>query len=116
MLKLDPHFRVVIAAIIWSTTGLFVKYVNLPPTTISFFRLGIPTVLLFVLFRIRKTPLFKKDNKLLLSASTVNAIRMFFFFVGYTYASIRALLLLTMFGMTVTLQAATIGASARAFM
>ena len=43
-----PYLEVIIAAIIWGSTGVFVKFLALPPTTITFFRLAIPTLCLFI--------------------------------------------------------------------
>lgn len=87
-MKLNPYLEVVLAAIIWGSTGFFVKYLNLPPTTMAFFRMGVPTLLLFIFFYFKKTNLFKKNNKYLLLASSLNAIRMFLYFVGFTLTTI----------------------------
>ncbi len=85
---LNPYFEVIFAAIAWSTSGVFIKYLNLPPTTISFFRLAVPTIILLVFFAIKKTPVFKGNNKLLLAVSSLNVARTFFYFLGFTYTSI----------------------------
>lgn len=85
---LNPYFEVIFAAIAWSTSGVFIKYLNLPPTTISFFRLAVPSGILLVFFAIKKTSIFKGNNKLLLAVSSLNVARTFFYFLGFTYTSI----------------------------
>jgi drug/metabolite transporter (DMT)-like permease len=85
---LGPYLEVVIAAIIWGSAGAFVKLLNLPPATISFFRLAVPTIILLAFFAVKKVRLFKGDNKLILSASLLNVVRTFLYFVGFTYTSI----------------------------
>ena len=87
-MELSPYLEVIIAATIWGSGGAFVKYLNLPPTTITFFRLAVPTLFLFIFVAIKKMKIVKKDNKLMLFASSLNAIRMFFFFLAFTYTSI----------------------------
>jgi len=87
-MKFDAYFEVILAAIIWGSTGAFVKYLQLPPTTMSFFRLAIPTLFLLVFFLIKKKPLFKGSNKMMFLASTLNAGRMFLYFLGFTLTSI----------------------------
>jgi len=35
-MKLNPHIEVIFAAIIFGSTGVFVKYLNFPPTIMTF--------------------------------------------------------------------------------
>lgn len=88
-MKINPYLEVIIAAIIWGSAGAFVKIIALPPTTLAFFRLAVPSVFFIALFAIQKTPVFHGNNKLILFASTINAARIFLYFVGFTYASIN---------------------------
>ncbi len=85
---LNPYLETILAGLIWGSTGLFIKYLNLPPTTITFFRLAIPTIILFIFLIIKKVKLFQGNNKLILLASTLNAGRVFLYTVGFTFASI----------------------------
>ncbi|MEA2065169.1 MAG: DMT family transporter [Patescibacteria group bacterium] len=87
-MKFNPCLEVVLASVVWGSTGVFVKYLNLPPTTIAFFRLAVPTLILGAFFLFKRTKLFHSKNKLILLASSLNAIRMFFYFVGFTFTSI----------------------------
>ena len=50
--------------------------------------MGIPTIVLFLLFRMQGQKLFQGDIKWMLIASALNAIRMFFYFSGYIYTTI----------------------------
>ena len=87
-MTLNPYFEAIIAGIIWGFSGLFVKYLNLPPTTVTFFRLAVPTVILLLFFLFKKIKLFHGNNKLILLASTLNAARVYLYTIGFTFASI----------------------------
>ncbi len=105
---MNPHLEVMLAAVIWGSAGAFVKYLQLPPTTMAFFRLAIPTIILFLYFQIKKTNVFRGNPKPLLAASAINAVRMFFYFVGFTYASIgNAVIMLYTWPIFTTLLAIT---------
>ncbi len=91
---MNPYQKVVIAAIIFGSSGSFVKILNLPITTISFFRMLIPTVLLFIYFKVKGIKILPNNYRLLLLASLLNALRMFFYFAGYTYTSIGTAVIL----------------------
>ena len=82
------YFKIVVAAIIWGSSGAFVKYLDLPSQVLSFIRLSVPTLVLGIYFIIRKEPLFRNNVRLLLIASVINAIRLFFFFIGFLNAPI----------------------------
>lgn len=84
----NPFLEISLAAIIWGSNGIFVKYLNLPVVTISFFRLSVPTIILFFILSFKGVRLFKGDNKLILLASLFNAVRQFLYFVGFTFTSI----------------------------
>lgn len=87
-MALNPYFEAILAGVIWGLSGLFVKYLHLPPTTVTFFRLAVPTFILLLFFIIKKIKLFHGNNKLILLASTLNAARVFLYTVGFTFASI----------------------------
>ena len=87
-MALNPYLEAIIAGIIWGSSGIFVKYLNLPPTTVTFFRLAIPTLILLLFFIFKKIKLFHGNNKLILIASTLNAGRVYLYTVGFTFASI----------------------------
>lgn len=86
--KLNPHLEVIIAASMWGLSGVFIKILNLPPTSVSFFRMAIPTLILSIFFLIKKQKLFKGNNKLMLIASSMNAFRSFLYILAFTLTSI----------------------------
>ena len=93
-MKLSPHLEVIIAATIWSTHGIFVKSLDLAPTTISFFRVAIPTLVLLIYFRFKKSKLIDVDNKaLMLFASFLFAIKTLLTVLGFQLAPISTVIL-----------------------
>lgn len=87
-MKLNPYLAVIIAATIGGSSGVFIKFIDLPPSTITFFRMAVPVIILSVYLLNKGKQLFRGNYKIMLSASLLNAIRMFLFFVGYLYTSI----------------------------
>jgi drug/metabolite transporter (DMT)-like permease len=85
---LNPYLELVIVSLIFGSSGAVIKYLHLPPTTMTFFRMAVPTIVLFVYLYFKKIKLFRKNFRLVLIASFLNAIRLLFFFMGYTLASI----------------------------
>lgn len=60
----------------------------MPPTTLSFFRLGVPTLLLVAYLLFQKTNPIKHLNKPILFASSINGIRTYFYILAFTLTSI----------------------------
>jgi len=87
-MRINPVLEVVIAAIIWGTTGIFIKYLNLSPTSIAFFRAAIPTIVLGIYFIVKKQNIFHINFKYMLFASSLNALRIYLYYVGFTLTSI----------------------------
>jgi len=87
--KIDTnHLKIAIAAIIWGSSGAFVKYLALPAPVISFFRLGVPTLFLGIYFLVRRQSIFRNNIRLVLIASVLNAVRLLFYFIGFLNAPI----------------------------
>ena len=82
------HIKVVLAAIVWGSSGVFIKYLGLPAPLIAFFRVGIPVAVLAAWFIYHREPIFVNGIRLMLVASAVNALRLIFYFVGYLNAPI----------------------------
>jgi len=87
-MNLNPYIAVIIAAVLAGSSGVFIKLLNLPPASITFFRLFIPVIILFCYFRWKQIKLFKGNYKIMLLASSLNAIRIFLYFVAYLFTSI----------------------------
>ncbi len=84
----NPYLSVALATIIWGSSGIFIKYLNLPATTLAFFRTAVPTLILCSYFGIKKINPFRKDLRLILLASFISALSFFFYFVAYNRTSI----------------------------
>lgn len=87
-LKINPYLEIILATVIWGTSGPFVKWIDLPPTSLAFFRTAIPTLFLFGYFRVYRVPLFKGPIWIMLIASLLSSVRIFFYFTAYQYTSI----------------------------
>lgn len=85
---MNPYLEAILATILWASGGVFIKYLQLPPSTLTFFRLAIPMLLLLLFFWIKDIKIFHGNIRLLLLASALNGLRFFLFAVAYTYASI----------------------------
>lgn len=88
MKQIDAFIEVILAGIIWGFSGVFIKFLALPSTTISLIRLAVPTVLLLVWFWYQKTVLFTGPWKTMLLASGLNAVRVYLYYVGFTLTTI----------------------------
>ncbi|MCB9991913.1 MAG: DMT family transporter [Rhodospirillales bacterium] len=84
----NPYLAVTLAALIWGTSGAFVKFLDLPPVTIGFIRTVIPAFALFIYLKAKKTPLFTGNIKPMMIASALNALRTYLVLIGFLYASL----------------------------
>ena len=84
----NPYAKVLLAIFIMGSSGVFIKSINLPPGTLSFFRLSVPASFLYGYFLIKRTNVFRYQSRAMLLGSVLNAIRIFFFVFGFTYTSI----------------------------
>ncbi|WPP50887.1 DMT family transporter [Catalinimonas niigatensis] len=87
-MKLNPYLEVILAILIMGSSGMFVKLLHLTPITLSFFRMALPSFLLFIYFSIQGVNLFRFPFKLMLIGSVINAARIFLFITSYTYTNI----------------------------
>jgi len=87
-MKLNPYLAIILAATIGGANGVFVKLIDLPSTTISFFRMVVPVVFLLLYFSWKKVKIWRGNYKIMLLASVLNAGRMFLYFLAYLYTSI----------------------------
>lgn len=85
---MNPYLQAILAAVIWGSGGAFIKYAHLPATSMSFFRLAVPTVLLGGYFVITQRPIKTPQTKRLLWASALGAVRLPFFYAAFLYTSI----------------------------
>jgi drug/metabolite transporter (DMT)-like permease len=87
-MKLNPYLAILLAATLGASSGVFIKFLQLPSTSITFFRVFVPVVFLLLYFQWKKVKLFQGNYKIMLVASGLNALRMFLYFVAYLYTSI----------------------------
>lgn len=85
---ISPYFEVILAAAIWGSAGVFIKYLNLPPAIITFFRFAVPAVILLAVFVCLKRPVFRGGLRMIFVGSLANVIKTFFYFWGFTLASV----------------------------
>ncbi len=85
---IPPHIKVIAAAILFGSSGVFIKYLNLPVAVITFFRMAVPLAVITAWYLLsgKRPPLIRSGW--MLTASALNALRMVLYFIGYTYASI----------------------------
>lgn len=88
------YLFIITAAIIFGSSGVLVKIVDLPVSSITFFRMCVPFLLMSALFLIKSTPFPSLKDRYMILASLLNAARMFFFFAGYTYGNISTTVIL----------------------
>jgi len=94
-MNISPYFKIIAAAVIFGSSGAFVKYLTLPVGVITFFRMAIPAVLLYLYFVITRHRIPWRGSSVMLVASLLNALRLYFYFMGYTYTTIgKAVILL----------------------
>jgi drug/metabolite transporter (DMT)-like permease len=81
-------FAVLIAATLAGSSGVFIKNLHIPATSIAFIRCALPVLLMGGLMAMRGIPFFRGNYRVMLGASALNALRIFFFFSAYLYTSI----------------------------
>ena len=87
-MKFNPYLAIILAATIGGSSGVFIKLIDLPATTITFFRMAVPVIILLGYLRYKGVKLFRGSYRIMMLASVLNATRMFLFFVGYLYTTI----------------------------
>ncbi|MFP4605037.1 MAG: DMT family transporter, partial [Bacteroidales bacterium] len=89
MLKINPSYlKIILAAVIWGSSGVFIKYLNLHPFVITFFRVGIPVLFIGVFTNWKDLRIIRLTSRLLILASFLNVIRLVFYFIGFLNAPI----------------------------
>ena len=81
-------YLVIFAAILSGISGIIVKYMAIPATSMAWLRMATPTILIGAFLLYRGKNIFREGYKLMLTASVFNMIRMFFFFLAYIYTSV----------------------------
>lgn len=88
-MNLNPYLAIVIAMSLGGFNGALVKMLDLPATTISFFRMAVPTVVIAIfLLGVQKKKLWHGNVKEMLAASALNAARMFLYFLTFFFTTV----------------------------
>lgn len=87
-MKEKAFAAVALGAILTSISGLLIKYMSIPATSMAWIRMTIPAVLMGLWMLWAKVPFFKGNLKFLLTVSVLNSARMYFFFLAYVLTSI----------------------------
>ena len=89
MVKFNTSYlKILLAAIIWGSSGAFIKYIDLHPYLITFFRTAVPVVLIGSFSNWKDLRTIFTASRLMFFASLLNAVRLIFYFIGFTYAPI----------------------------
>lgn len=91
---MNPYLSIITAAIIFGSSGYFIKTVDLPVATITFFRMAVPFSVISMMCVLRGKPFPSLSDKLMLLASLLNGLRVFFYFAGYTFGTISTTVIL----------------------
>lgn len=81
-------WAVLIAASIAGVSGLFIKSMQINPVSQAWLRMATPTVLTAIWLTLTGVPLLQGNWRKMSLVSVLGAVRMVFFFVAYTYATI----------------------------
>jgi len=87
MRRLSPAWQVILAAVLLGSSGVFVKNLDLPPTTLAFFRMGLPVIFLFFYLEEQHLHIWKKFNRTILLSSLFSVLHIVFFYVGFLNTS-----------------------------
>lgn len=82
-------YAIVLCALIAGNNGILIKHMTTLSTgAIAFFRTMVPVLILAPVLFSKTTPLFKGNYKKMLLASTINAVRLYFYLIAFIYTSI----------------------------
>ena len=98
-------YAVILAACIAGSNGVLIKAMpSLTTGTIGWFRVGVPVLFLLPSLLYNREIRIKGDRKMLLLATVINAIRLYFYLVAFMYTSIgNAVVLFYVYPLFVTL-------------
>ena len=82
------YFAVVVSAILAGFGGIFIKLLEMDPTSISWVRMAFPTAVMGGWMAITHTHFFRGNYRKMLWASFLNALRLYLFIVAFVYTSI----------------------------
>ncbi len=88
MFDRHPSLLVLLAASVWATSGLFIRFASLPPASMAFFRMAVPTILIGGYYLLRRHRISRSSLGIRLVASGINALRMLLYLVAFANTTI----------------------------
>lgn len=79
---------IVFAAILSGISGILVKFMDIPATSMAWLRMGTPTVIMGAYLWYKGSSILKPGYKTIMMAGGLNVLRMLFFFLAYIYTSV----------------------------
>lgn len=86
--KYFPYLAIIMACIVWWLNWVFIKYLDLPIVTQTFFRLWVPAICMGLYLLLKKQSLLWDDLKTMTLISIWNAIRLYFLTVAFTFTTV----------------------------
>ncbi len=83
----SPSLRVLLAASLLGTSGLFIKAIETSPVYITLIRTAVPTLFFLLLFALRRHPILRRITLPVVLGSLLNALRLGLFFLGFKLTS-----------------------------
>ena len=84
----QARLYVVVAACLWGLAGPCVKMIDLSIVNMSAFRVGVPAILFFLWYTLRREDLWELWSKDLLIGSLINGTRLVLYIVAFTMTSV----------------------------
>ncbi|MFW5689175.1 MAG: DMT family transporter [Spirochaetota bacterium] len=88
MFNRHPSLLVLLAAAIFATSGIFIRFAGLPPASMAFFRMAVPTLLIGGYYLVRRHRIATASIGVRLVASGLNAIRLLLYLVAFANTTI----------------------------
>ena len=86
---MNPFLAILLATIIWGSSGTFIKNTQISLIILYWTRTTIPTIILLITFLITgNKQSLKKGNKLIYLCSLINTLRLLFYFPAFMFTSI----------------------------
>lgn len=86
--KYLPYFAIIMSCVVFGLNWVFIKYLHLPTTTQTFFRLWVPAICMGGYLFYKRQSIVKGDIKVMILISLWNAIRLYLLTVAFFFTSV----------------------------
>ncbi len=86
-MKTKSYLAVIAGSTIGGFAGILVKWLDIPALPTTFFRVLVPTLVLFVYLKIRRVKIIRGNYKLMSFVSLINAFRLFLYYSAFLLTS-----------------------------